>query len=323
MPIRATTGAPLAAAALCLCAACGSRGQAVPTTPLEALAADSAQLLEDLRYLSSDALAGRRTGSAGAALARAYLAEGLRDAGVEPIQGVFDWPFTWTHGTEAEEREGVNVVGAKVGAEFPDRYIVLSAHYDHLGERNGVIYNGADDNASGATALLAIARALRGTSTRSSILFVAFDAEESGLAGAHAFIDGPPVPLDRISVDVNLDMVARTGGVLWAAGAAHTPALRPVLERIAAVAPLTLALGHDRRGAPEGDDWTRSSDHGAFDEAGIPFVYFGVEDHPDYHRPTDDFENVDPGEYLDALRTILITLLALDEALPLAASPGP
>jgi len=247
----------------------------------------------------------------------------LRAAGIEPIQGVFDWPFTWTRDPEAEAREGVNVVGSKTGAEFPDRYIVVSAHYDHLGERDGVIYNGADDNASGATALLAIARALRGTPTRNSMLFVAFDAEESGLRGAHAFIEHPPVPLERIGVDVNLDMVARTGGVLWAAGATHTPALRPVLEGIAAKAPLKLALGHDRRGAPEGDDWTRSSDHGAFDEAGIPFVYFGVEDHPDYHRPTDDFDHVDPGEYLNALRTILIALLALDEALPLASSAGP
>jgi hypothetical protein len=321
MPISATMRPRLAVAALSLCVACGSRGQAPPTTPLEALAADSAQLLEDLRYLSSDALMGRRTGTQGAALARGYLSEGLRAAGVEPIQSVYDWPFAWTRGDEAEAREGVNVVGAKIGTEHPDRYIVLSAHYDHLGERDGVIFNGADDNASGATALLAVARALRGAATRNSILFVAFDAEESGLRGAHAFIENPPVPLERIAVDVNLDMVARTGGVLWAAGAARTPALRPVLEGIAANSPVKLALGHDRRGAPEGDDWTRSSDHGAFDEAGIPFVYFGVEDHPDYHRPTDDFENVDPGEYLNALRTVLMALLALDEALPLGASP--
>ncbi len=322
MPIAASKTAA-AVAALCLCVACGSRAQAPPVTPLEALSADSVQLLEDLRYLSSDPLAGRATGTQGAALARAYLAEGFRSAGVEPVGGVFDWPFSWLPAGEAEAREGVNLIGGRTGSEHPERYIVVSAHYDHLGVRDGVVFNGADDNASGATALLAIARALRATTTRNSILFVAFDAEESGLRGAHAFVADPPVPLEQVAIDVNLDMVARTGGLLWAAGGAHTPALVPLLERVAATSPVELALGHDRPGAPEGDDWTRSSDHAAFFQEGIPFLYFGVEDHPDYHRPTDDFENVDPGEYLNALRTILTTLLALDETLPLETHPTP
>jgi Zn-dependent M28 family amino/carboxypeptidase len=131
----------------------------------------------------------------------------------------------------------------------------------------------------------------------------------------------PPIPLASVVLNVNLDMVARTGGLLWASGAHHTPALRAPLEAVAARAPLTLRLGHDRPGAPEGDDWTSSSDHGPFHDAGIPFVYFGVEDHPDYHRATDDLERIDAGEYVDSVRTILDALRSLDQSLPPAREP--
>jgi Zn-dependent M28 family amino/carboxypeptidase len=127
----------------------------------------------------------------------------------------------------------------------------------------------------------------------------------------------PPVPLGRIALNINLDMVSRTDGLLWAGGAYHTPALRPILEAVAESAPVELRLGHDRPNAPEGDDWTRSSDHSAFHEVGIPFVYFGVEDHVDYHEPTDDVERVDPAELTAAVTTILAGLRALDAALPL------
>jgi Zn-dependent M28 family amino/carboxypeptidase len=279
--------------------------------------------MEDLRFLSSDELRGRATGSEGAVAAVAYLAAGFEAAGLEPVGGGFRHEFSWTPRGELQERSGMNVLGSFQGTDRAGRYIVLSAHYDHVGVRNGEIYNGADDNASGTVALLAIARALRDHPLRHTVLVSAFDGEEVGLQGATAFVNDPPVTLEAIEVDLNMDMVARTDGVLWAGGAYHTPALRPILEDVAARSPVTLRLGHDRPGAPEGQDWSRSSDHGAFLGVGIPFVYLGVEDHVDYHRPTDDFENIDPGEYMAALRTALMTLLALDEALPLERKAGP
>jgi Zn-dependent M28 family amino/carboxypeptidase len=116
----------------------------------------------------------------------------------------------------------------------------------------------------------------------------------------------------RIALNVNLDMVARSDSVLYAAGAYHTAALRPILEAVAREAPVTLLLGHDEPGIQGMDDWTRQSDHGAFHARGIPFVYFGVEDHPDYHRPTDDAERIDPGFYMNAIRTILMAVRTLD-----------
>ncbi|HET9947311.1 MAG TPA: M28 family peptidase, partial [Longimicrobiales bacterium] len=197
--------------------------------------------------------------------------------------------------------------------------IVLTAHYDHLGVIDGEIYNGADDNASGSAALLELTRAAVAEPLRHTLVVALLDAEEEGSWGAKAFLDDPPVPLESIVLNVNLDMVARTDGELWAAGASHTRALRPVLERLAQDALVRLRLGHDRPNAPEGDDWTEASDHAAFHELGIPFVYFGVEDHVDYHEPTDDFERIDPGELLAAVRTIHAGLRALDREPPLPA----
>jgi len=323
-PSPAPLSAPALPLLLATTLACGGSPGEPPRAvgdPLAALAADSARILEELRHLSSDSFEGRGSGTPGMARARAWLAAEMADAGIRPVDGGFEEPFRWRRRDGGEDAEGVNLVGVLRGGELADRYLVLSAHLDHLGIRNGEIYNGADDDASGAVALVALARALRGETLRHSLLVVAFDAEEVGLRGARAFVRDPPVPLEAIALDLNLDMIARTGGVLWAAGAYQTPALRPVLERVATEAPLRLRLGHDAPSAPEGDDWTDASDHGPFHDAGIPFVYLGVEDHPDYHRPTDDFENVDPGEYMDALRTALLTLLALDRALPLPA-PG-
>ena len=283
-------------------------------------APDSSRMLSALAFLSADDLRGRQTGTEENAQARAYLVEAFSAAGLHPAADGFETPFEFGS-RSGQTLRGVNVVGWVRGTEAPDRYMVLTAHYDHVGVRRDEIYNGADDNASGAAALVEIAHALVNDPPRNSVILVALDAEEMGLRGAHAFVSDPPRPLANIALNVNMDMVARGEGLLWAGGAHHTPALAPILEAVAADAPVELRLGHDRPGAPEGDDWTNSSDHGPFHQAGIPFVYFGVEDHPDYHRPTDDFANVDPGNYMANVRTILAAIRALDAALPFPTTP--
>jgi Zn-dependent M28 family amino/carboxypeptidase len=146
-----------------------------------------------------------------------------------------------------------------------------------------------------------------------TMLFALWDAEESGLAGARAFVAAPPIPLTSIAANVNLDMVSRNDkGELYASGAAHYPAMRPILESLVPQAAVALRLGHDTGGGT--DDWTSQSDHAAFHAAGIPFVYFGVEDHADYHKPTDDVERIQPGFYVRAARTIAGFVERLDRA---------
>jgi hypothetical protein len=279
-------------------------GQSVPQL-------DTARMLRDLSVLAHDSMAGRASGAPGAQRAQAFLVAALEDAGVPPAYERMLQSFEWPRGT------GDNIVGIVPGRSAEDEHvIVLTAHYDHLGVRDGEVFNGADDNASGVAALLEIGRQLVATPLEHTVLLALVDAEEVGLQGSRALVADPPVAFERIALNVNLDMVARTAGVLWAAGSYHTPALRPILEELAAGAPLTLKLGHDRPGAPEGDDWTNSSDHGPFHAAGVPFVYFGVEDHADYHTSTDDFERIDPSEFTAAVRTILMGIQALDEAIP-------
>jgi len=291
-----------------------------PPTPVSAqleAQVDSVRLLRDLSVLADDSMEGRATGTPGAERARAFLTSSLEADGIAPAVPGYVRAFRWPGG------EGDNVLALVAGSDPAARELILvTAHYDHEGVWDGKIFNGADDNASGTAALLEISRRLRAEPLRHTAILAFLDAEERGLYGARALVDEPPVPLASIALNVNLDMVARTGGVLWAAGAYHTPALRPILERLATEAPLELRLGHDRPDAPEGEDWTRQSDHGAFFRAGIPFVYFGVEDNPDTHRPSDDVDKIDAGEFVASVRTILMGIRLLDESLPLRPEPS-
>ena len=285
---------------------------------------DSAQLMEDVRVLSADAMEGRGTGTKGGAMARAYVTRRFADAGLKPLGDTFEQEFKLPVGGEGKGagRSGVNLVGYVRGDKHAERFIVVTAHYDHLGVREGVIYNGADDNASGVAVLLQLAARFGGARRpENSIIFAALDAEELGLVGARALVKQLQAEKRDVALNVNLDMVSRSArGELYVAGAHHVPALRPLLERVAARAPVKLLLGHDR---PEQshDDWTNQSDQFAFHRAGIPFVYFGVEDHKDYHKPTDDFEAVTTTFFVHAAETILDAVVVLDADLE-AVSKG-
>ncbi|MEQ9401538.1 MAG: M28 family peptidase [Longimicrobiales bacterium] len=286
-----------------------------PDSPVAAVHADSIRILDDLRWLADDARLGRAPLTPGGEATRDRIAATFREAGVRAFEGGYARPFD---DASTGELAGVNVVGWLPGsAGDAGPFLVVTAHFDHMGTRNGTVFNGADDNASGTAALLFLARHLARNPLPVPVILAAVDTEESGLVGARAFVADPPVPAGRLGLNVNLDMLSRGGGTLWAAGAYHTPALGPVLDDVAARAPMTLRQGHDRPGVPGVDDWTRSSDHGAFHEAGIPWVYFGVEDHPDVHAPTDDFERIDPSDYLDAVRTVLLAIETLASAAPL------
>ena len=121
------------------------------------------------------------------------------------------------------------------------------------------------------------------------------------------------MPKEAILLNVNMDMVSHSEkGELYAAGAAKYPQLRAPLERVAGRAPVRLLLGHDTPVPSPRDDWTSQSDQGAFHQAGIPFVYFGVEDHPDYHRPSDEPRTITLGFYVKAVRTVLDAVRELD-----------
>jgi Peptidase family M28 len=284
------------------------------TKPAEAKKIDAARLLEDVRALSADSMKGREAGKQGGALARAYVLRRFEEAGLAPLWPSFEQPFDLP-----SKGKGVNLVGYVRGTKYPERFVVVTAHYDHLGVRDGQVYNGADDNASGVAVLLQLAAHYAGAARpEHSLVFAALDAEELGLVGARELVKKLKAEKRDVALDVNLDMVGHSErGELYASGAYHTPALRPALERVAAAAPVKLLIGHDR---PEQghDDWTNQSDQYAFHKAGVPFVYFGVEDHKDYHKPTDDFETLTRDFFVGAAETILDSLTALDASLEAA-----
>jgi Zn-dependent M28 family amino/carboxypeptidase len=270
-------------------------------------------LMSSITRLASPAMEGRRTGTPGNAKARAWIISEMRSAGLEPLGADYQMPFTFER--NGTKQSGVNVGGVCKGQGAKDTgAMVITAHYDHLGVRDGATHHGADDNASGVAVLLALARQCRQSPWTHDALLVALDAEEQGLQGARALVAAPPIAKERLAININLDMVARGDkGELYIAGTHHRPALKPILQPVASRAPVKLLFGHDSGGGHE--DWTSQSDHGAFHAAGIPFIYFGVEDHPDYHKPTDTVDKIDAAFFYRAATTILDAVTTLDRSL--------
>jgi Zn-dependent M28 family amino/carboxypeptidase len=280
---------------------------------------DSERLMQTVTTLADGKFEGRAAGSPGGIAARAYVLERFKSIGLQPVAGAYVFPFTFTRksATAAPQVTGANVLGMCVGKDQKLPMFVVSAHYDHLGIRDGAIYHGADDNASGVAVMLEVAAYCVKNPMRRTIVFAAFDAEEGGLNGARVFVSDGPIPRDRIGLNVNLDMVSRSDKrEIFIAGTYHTPALKPPLEIVAKRAPIAVLFGHDRPVAIAGgvDDWTNQSDHGPFHAAKIPFVYFGVEDHADYHKPTDTADKINRGFFVNVAETVLDAVVQLDAA---------
>jgi Zn-dependent M28 family amino/carboxypeptidase len=274
---------------------------------------DADRLMSTVTLLADPKFEGRGAGSPGGIAARGVIAERFRSAGLQPPEDGYIKSFVFTRkSANAAQVSGANIIGVCPGKDPTLPVFVLSAHYDHLGIRDGAIYPGADDNASGVAVLLELAAYCVKNPFRRSMIVVAFDAEEGGLNGARAFLASPPVHRDRIALNVNMDMVSRSDKrEIYVAGTYHTPRLKPPLEKVAASARVKVLFGHDRPGTAT-DDWTNQSDHGPFHAAKIPFVYFGVEDHPDYHKPTDTADKIDRSFFVAVAETILDAVLALD-----------
>jgi Zn-dependent M28 family amino/carboxypeptidase len=210
-----------------------------------------------------------------------------------------------------------NVVGLVPGVDpkLARDYVVVSAHMDHLGVTSGAepdsINNGADDNASGTTAVLQVARAMAtaGVRPRRSVLFVLVSGEERGLWGSEYFVTHPPVPIGSIVADVNLDMVGRnwrdTVGVI---GREHSD-LGGILDSVA-------ARHRDLRVFPVGDRWPDQgrfyrSDHYNFARAGVPILFLSSGYAPEYHEPGDSPDKIDAEKVARLARLVFAFALEL------------
>jgi len=244
---------------------------------------DVAALRDRVRSLASAELDGRASGSPGDVAARNSLAARFRCLGLVPAgaDGSYEQPFT------ADGHATANLVGYLPGddAAVGHDIIVVGAHHDHLGDG----HLGANDNASGAVALLAIAQAIRrhGKPHR-TIAFALFGGEELGLYGSAYFAAHPPapLPLERVVYDINLDMVGsyRSTGAVYAMGTFRGLAGTAIVKALAAAHP-ALHVGVGGRGV--------GSDHEAFCQAGVPYVFFWTPDKRCYHKRCDTLDELD------------------------------
>jgi len=270
---------------------------------------DQNNLIKHIQTLSSDAFEGRRTGTAGATKAKDYIINQYKTLNVKPFGETYEQQFTFKR---RKTYQATNVLGIIKGTEHTSKYIVISAHYDHEGIKNNQIYNGADDDASGVSAMFAFAEYFAKNPPKHNVVLAAFDAEELGLKGAYHFVKDSNDNNKDIVLNLNMDMISRSDeNQLFAVGTRYYPKLKPTIKNFKDIGKVDLLIGHE--GLTKGDNWTNSSDHAAFHKAKIPFIYFGVADHEDYHKPTDDFEKIHQQFYKDAVQTIITVFSQLDD----------
>jgi hypothetical protein len=329
---RILTIAGLAALSACASGTAGSEpatgpGTAAvtpPATGVSAAASGAATTAaatitaEDMRrhvaYLASDALRGRDTPSPGLDSAAAYLAREFARLGLQG--GAGQGGFIQRYPLRGRGGSGIapNVVAIFPGGDptLRNEYVVLSAHMDHVGVGRPVggdsIYNGADDDASGTSALVEVAEAFASMPQRParSIIFLAVSGEEKGLLGSEYYSNNPTVPIGSIVANINIDMIGRNdGGDVVVIGKDYS-SLGPLVDRLAG----------EHRGivsiTPANDRWPDErfffrSDHYNFARKEIPAIFFFAGPHQDYHQPSDEVENLDVDKAARVARLIFLT----------------
>ncbi len=279
---------------------------------------DSSVLSEGLKTLSADDMEGRRTGTEGAEKARDYILQRIDATAFKGNVDVEVLPFSFKprKAPEGTEIQGTNILVHIEGTGESDKSLIVTAHYDHVGINKGEIYNGADDNASGVVAALAVMETFAAKPPQHDVWVIFPDAEEMGLQGSrHIAATLAEHKIVNPALVINFDMLAQnTKDELYVSGTYHSPALTPLVEQLAKRASIHLLMGHDK--PEDGDqDWTMQSDHGSFFKQGIPFLYFGVEDHPHYHKPTDTYENIPLDFFYRSVATVVDAVAYFEENL--------
>lgn len=222
----------------------------------------------------------------------------------------------WLTGTQ-------NVVAYLEGSDptAKRQVVVFSAHYDHLGIReDGMIYNGADDDGSGTTAILEIAQAFASNPVRPkrSVLFIAHTGEEKGLLGSAYFTSHPLVPLEQIATNLNIDMIGRNdSNRVYIIGSDFLSSeLHQINESASKMVGLDLDYTFNDVNDP--NRFYFRSDHFNYAKRGIPIIFYFTGLHDDYHKPTDDADKINHGKIEKIARLIYLTgwqVANLDHAL--------
>ena len=271
---------------------------------------------EDLKrhmlVLASDSLEGRETGKPGQKMAADYIKNYFKTIGIPPYKGK-KYYQKFKIRSERLSRikkkkvivKGENVLGYIQGTDLKNELIVISAHYDHLGKKDSLIFNGADDNASGTAAIMEIAQAFmiakkEGKGPRRSVLIIAFSGEEKGLLGSKYYTKKPVFPLEKTVANLNIDMIGRldeqheedTNYVYLIGADRLSQELHDISEQVNEKY-IKLELDYRYNKEDDPNRYYYRSDHYNFAKNNIPVIFYFNGVHEDYHKATDTVEKID------------------------------
>lgn len=286
-------------------------------------------LSKHLYIVAGDDMEGRNTGSDGQKKAGKYLIAQYERLGIPFPKGASSYyqPIPASYFVKPfspKLPDSENIWAYIEGTDKKDEVVVISAHYDHVGTKNGEVYNGADDDGSGTVALLEMAEAFakakkEGNGPRRSILFLHVTGEEYGLHGSRFYSENPIIPLEKTMANINIDMIgrrddanAKSNNYVYVIGADR---LSTDLDKVVAEQNrkhVNLNLDYKYNDPNDPQRFYYRSDHYNFAKNGIPSVFLFSGTHVDYHKPGDDPDKI---EY-DALakRTRLAFVIAWELA---------
>ena len=266
-------------------------------------------LKKHLYIIAADSMQGRNTGEIGQQKARDYIVTYYKSIGIAPpktMQSYFQQvPSAFMKSRFSPKlNDADNILAFIEGTDKKDEIIVISAHYDHVGMKNGEVYNGADDNGSGTVALLEMAEAFAkavkmGHKPRRSVLFLHVIGEEHGLHGSRYYAENPVFPLANTIVDINIDMVGRIddvykteGNYIYVIGADRlSTELHQINEEINTKFS-NLKLDYTFNDVNDPNEYYYRSDHYNFAKKGIPSIFFFNGVHADYHQAGDEPQKI-------------------------------
>lgn len=271
---------------------------------------EESNIKKNLYVIASDEMQGRNTGEPGQKKAGEYIINEYKKYGISFPKGADSYyqkvPSEYMKkGFSPKLNDSENIWAFIEGSEKPDEVLVISAHYDHVGMKNGEIYNGADDDGSGTVTVMEIAKAFmkakkEGHGPKRSILFLHVTGEEHGLHGSRFYSEHPLFPLKNTIADINIDMVGRRdklnpndNNYIYVIGSDRLSSeLHTINEEVnKKYVNLRLDYKYNDRNDPEQIYYR--SDHYNFAKNGVPAIFFFNGIHDDYHKPTDEVEKIE------------------------------
>lgn len=272
------------------------------------LSIKSDELKKNLTVIASDEMQGRDTGSEGQKKAGKYMIDFYKNLGISHPKSMTDYyqkvPSEFLNKRSGTLPDSENILAFIEGTEKPNEIIVISAHYDHVGTKDGVVYNGADDDGSGTVALMEIAEAFKqaqklGKAPKRSILFLHVTGEEHGLLGSKYYSENPIFPLENTVVDLNIDMIGRSDkenegkNYVYVIGSEMLSSELKKINENANNVTNKLELNYKYDDPKDPQRLYYRSDHYNFAKHGIPVAFYFDGIHEDYHKPTDDPDKID------------------------------